>query len=154
MFKQSVIFPFRCQRAQQLFNLLQSYVRQPATDHSSHPTTAGHSVRHSSIDIDQDRDRLANPEHNFETQTSLQENVLQAGPHYINVNCPSTNGLNVDCPMPSVPPPSLPLANGSDIAILEGHEYVNVTLQSPGMSQVIKFMGVCRNFHGGGCKTN
>ena len=51
--------------------------------------------------------------------------------------------------MPSVPPPSLPLANGSDIAILEGHEYVNVTLQSPGMSQVIKLKGVCRNFLGG-----
>ncbi len=62
----------------------------------------------------------------------------------MNVNCPSglngpiANGLNLDCPMPSVPPPSLPLVNSSENSILEGHEYVNVTLQSPGETQITR----------------
>ena len=55
----------------------------------------------------------------------------------MNVNCPTnlvTTPLNLECSMPNVPPPSLPqvgCATNTDIANLEGHEYVNVTLQSP-----------------------
>lgn len=55
----------------------------------------------------------------------------------MNVNCPTNlviPPLNLECSMPNVPPPSLPQvgsATNTDNANLEGHEYVNVTLQSP-----------------------
>ena len=74
---------FRCSRAQQLFNLLQSYVRQPVPDHSSQPpaTATGHSGRLNSIDIDQDR--VVNPElpAQYETQISSHDdpNILPSG---------------------------------------------------------------------------
>ena len=99
-----------------MFNLLQSYVRQPAPDHSSQPT-AGHSARLNSIDLDQ---LAGNPElpTAFETQISNQLddlNGLLSGPTYMNVNVVTNNvvtstPLNLECSMPNVPPPSLPMA--------------------------------------------
>ena len=96
-------------------------MRQPAPDHSSQPT-AGHSGRLNSIDLDQ-VGVTGNPElpPGYETQISNQlddTNGFLSGPTYMNVNVVTNNvvtstPLNLECSMPNVPPPSLPIASSA-----------------------------------------